>query len=501
MRAIQTIKRPFLAGSITGLITLFIPLLRDLHWESALLSALVVCFYSGIRSAGGASTFVIIRDALAVLIGWIIPLAFFSLITGCFSFHGLAFWIFVPVPSLLFGLATGRLIHKFNFPKPELSVVLVLISAALIPVLFEFLRFPQLYFFNHIWGYIPGPIYDEIVLFDTRLIAFRTITLLWVIVLWMIPGMYESRQNMAIVLLALFSLFFFYSRSSDWGLIAPEQRLQQELGAASVSDHFRIFYDPAAISSDSAKVWTDIHERYLSEITEVLEVGLSVYKTTPIHSYLYRDADQKKKLTGAGVTSYVPVWLKQDQMHMALDHAAGVLKHELVHVVAKQFGNYFGASKIGLVEGLAVAVATERFRGATIDQMVAARDHYPTTEELEKLFSFAGFYSQPGVISYTITGSFIKYLIENYPVSKLKTAYETGNLVRAYEPVTMTELTDKWHTHLSSVPVDSAIIARSNVLFSRPSIFQKPCPRVEIKHEFAHFFNADSSHSALYACL
>lgn len=500
MRAIHIIKRPLSAGFLIGLITLFIPLVRDLHWESALLSALVVCFLSGIRSAGGISTASVIREALALLLGWFTPLLLFSVITGCFSFHGLAFWIFVPVPSLFFGLAIGRLIHKFNIPKPQFSISLILILIALVPVLFEFLRFPQLYFFNHIWGYIPGPIYDEIVLFDSRLIAFRTITLLWIIVLWMIPTMYESRQNLAILLLALFSLFFFYSQASDWGLIAPEQRLQQQLGAVHESDHFRIFYDPSAISADSAKTWSDIHENYLSEITEKLEVDKSAYQISPIHSYLYRDADQKKKLTGAGVTSYVPVWLEQDQMHMALDHTAGVLKHELVHVVAKQFGNTFGASKIGLVEGLAVAVAPERFRGATIDQIVAAREHYPATDELESIFGFTGFYRQPGVISYTVTGSFIKFLLNNYPVSNLKSAYETGDFKEAYKPVTVPELTEQWHHYLNTIPVDSALIARADVLFSRPSLFQKPCPRVQSKNEFAHFFNPFDSQLAFLTC-
>jgi hypothetical protein len=316
----------------------------------------------------------------------------------------------------------------------------------------------------------------------------------------MIPSMYESRQNLAILLLALFSLFFFYSQASDWGLIAPEQRLQQQLGAVHESEHFRVFYDPTAISPDSVNTWVDIHEIYLSEITEKLEIDKSVYQTSPIHSYLYRDADQKKKLTGAGVTSYVPVWLEQDQMHMALDHTAGVLKHELVHVVAKQFGNTFGASKIGLVEGLAVAVAPERFRGATIDQMVAAREPYPEADELTSLFGFAGFYSYPGVVSYTVTGSFIKFLIDTYPVNNLKKAYETGNIPEAYKPVSMSELTEAWHNHLNTVPVDSALIARADRVFSRPSIFQKPCPRVEVKNEIAYFFREFDSHLAHLAC-
>src|SRR5699024_4663507 len=93
-----------------------------------------------------------------------------------------------------------------------------------------------------------------------------------------------------------------------------------------------------------------------------------------IQTYLYGNAWQKKKLVGAKFTSYVPVWLHQDQLHIAKEQVPRSLKHELVHVLAKQFGNKLihASWSIGLVEGLAVALAKKQSRVATIDQIVRA---------------------------------------------------------------------------------------------------------------------------------
>ena len=472
--------RTLAAGLIIGLISLAIPLLRDFHWESAGLASLIITFYAAVLASGGKeNTLSTWRKCTGLIIGWAIPLILFALFTNCMSFDGVAFWLAGPFPSILLGWSIGRLVLHFKVRKRKTVICAVILSIAILPTLYEFLHFPQLYFFNHVWSYWPGPIYDEIVSFDSRLLLFRGITLFWVTTLWAIPHMFDQKIYRWIAILSLLSIIASYLHATEWGLVAPEERLQAELGALHETDHFKIFYTAGTVEPEELEQWEQKHEQFLKDITETLEIDLSLYHTEKIHSYIYDNQTQKKWLTGAGQTSYVPVWISQDQMHIARINLNRVLKHELVHIVAKQFGNWFGASSsIGMIEGLAVALDPDRYK-STLDQLVAAQEPWPDSFEIRRVFTPVGFYTSAGPISYLLSGSFVQFLLENYPVEKFKEAYRTGNLDIAYSPTTLEEVTAEWHRHLETVELAKEDRARSAFLFKTPSIFEKPCPRVE----------------------
>jgi len=477
--------RLFAAGLLIGTLSLAIPLLRDFHWESAGLASLVSAFTAGTLSARGRwRTARLFRNIASLLIGWVLPLLIYALSTGCFSLDGLGFWLLGPVPSMLFGAAVGRTVRLSGIRFPALLSTLILLGCALVPVVYQLLSYPQLYIFNHVWSYWPGPIYDELVPLDHRLFIYRGITLLWVVALWALPAMMSSIRYRSVVLFSAIALLFCYLNLANWGLIAPEERLIRELGSIHQTEHFTIVYDGAALDPMQIEQIARQHEHHLEEITGALEVDREVYRENRIHSYIYAHASQKKRLTGAGQTSYVPVWLS-DQTHIALEHLNRVLRHELVHVVARQFGNRFGASmSIGLVEGLAVALDPDRHNHTT-HQLVAASEEWPEARELAQLFAPAGFYSSSGAVSYLVSGSFVSHLLAHYPVDLFKTAYRTGDLEHAYSPLDLEELTRSWHRRLEQTEVDDDIRRRSVTLFQTPSLFEKPCPRVTAKRQMA----------------
>lgn len=198
-----------------------------------------------------------------------------------------------------------------------------------------------------------------------------------------------------------------------------------------------------------------------------------------IESYLYGHPWQKKKLVGAKFTSYVPVWLRQDQLHIARQQLAGSLKHELVHVMAKEFGNtLLNASwSIGLIEGLAVALSPDASPNSTIDQIVVSEKPYPTAAEMEQALSLLGFYGGRSSVNYTTAGSFVSFLLENYPVQKFKAAYRTGDVAGAFD-IPIDKLVENWHRNLDTVTADSLDEETARRLFSLPSLFEKQCPHV-----------------------
>lgn len=454
-----------------------IPLLREFHIESAILAGTVGAFIGGWRATKPHARY---HLKMGVRIVWQtalfgLPLLVLSLINQCLSLDGVGFWLLIPAPSIYFGIAVGRFFRKLSFPFPRISMLLVLLFVGLGILLIETLNLPQIYYFNHLWGYWPGPIYDEEVLFPISLLYFRIITLVWIWLLWMLPVWWKTRNQKKRTAFAVFLILLSFYFRPELGINSPESLLQQKLKAVEETEHFRLFFDPELYTEKERAYWTDRHEFHFSQIEEILEIDWP--KGRKINSYLYGNAWQKKKLVGAKFTSYVPVWLKQDQLHIAKEHLEGVLKHELVHVIAKQFGNDLtnASYSIGLVEGLAEGIAADASDVSTLDQIMAAEQPFPTANDMRNALTFRGFYSKAGSISYTTAGSFVQYLLDNYPVENLKQAYRESSFKNAYSTPFET-LVQEWQAHLPVSSIDSLDSETSKIIFSQQAIFKASCP-------------------------
>jgi hypothetical protein len=464
-----------------GVIFLFIPLLGDFHIESAVLVSLIGCYWAGIWACKEHKESDDFWQALRIsgylfLVG--LPLLVKALLTGCFSIHGLAFWLVFPLPSVFFGYAVGRLFRLWKLPYRK-SITAVTLSLVAIGIfLYELLSYPQVAFYNHVWGGWPGPIYDEVVQINQTAVYFRSLTVLWVLFLWNIPTINRDKDAKWIVGLAAIAIVFSYTKLTDFGVISPRFHLQEVLGSHKTSQHFELYYDRYFYSDYEIDLLAKEHEFYFRQISEQLELDPRD-TTSKIESYLYAHPWQKKQLVGAKFTSYVPVWLKQDQLHIAKEQIENSLKHELVHVAAKQFGNkLFNASwSIGLIEGLAVAVDGGSSSTSTIDQIVVSEKPYPSAKELQQSFSPWGFYGGRSGVNYITSGSFVRFLMQNYPIESFKKAYRSADLGTSFEKDWQV-LTREWHQHLDSIKVDSIDEQMADRIFGIPSLFEQKCPHV-----------------------
>jgi uncharacterized membrane protein len=468
---------------LLGLLFLFFPLLRDLHFESAFIASIIGCFYATIvlakKNTQPFKETVCLTGFIYVIA---IPLFINALFSGCLTFDGFAFWILLPAPSIFFGASIGRLVRKMNFPAPVFFSIAILIFCSLVIWIIEFFTLPQVYFFNHVWGTWPGPIYDETLRISDSLLFFRWITVLWVILIWILPNWTKTTQHKIITFLALVCLLFSYLNLDEMGVITPHQTLKKELSTHYQTEHFNLYFDETNFTDKEVEFWALRHEFHFEQIVNILEIDWPANRK--IESYIYSNAWQKKKLVGAKFTSYVPIWLSQDQLHIAKQHLEGVLKHELVHVISKQFGNtlFNGSWSIGMIEGVAEAIAKDASLETTLDQIIAADATFPSSQEMKKALSNSGFYSSASSISYTTAGSFVNYLLENYPVTSLKKAYPSNDFDNSY-PVSFDELVNGWHNHLETVEIDSVDRQISEFIFSRRSLFQKQCPHAFTKEQ------------------
>ncbi|MEQ9278107.1 MAG: hypothetical protein RLN83_01320 [Balneola sp.] len=468
-----------------GSLLLLFPLLRDLHFESAFLASILGCFIAAVvlaKSKDDNGAFRLAISIMSYIYIIAVPLLISSLIAGCLTFDGFAFWILLPAPSVFFGASIGRLCKTMNLPAPALFSFFILLVCSLGVWMIEFFTLPQVYFFNHVWGTWPGPIYDEALQVSESLLFFRWITILWIILLWILPNWSETSQNKIVTFLALGCLLFSYLNLDEMGIITPRETLKKELSAHYQTTHFDIYFEEINFTDQEMEYWALRHEFHFQQIIDILEIDWP--EGRKIESYIYANSWQKKKLVGAKFTSYVPIWLDQDQLHIAKQHLDGVLKHEMVHVISKQFGNslFNGSWSIGMIEGIAEAIAKDASSESTLDQIISAESSYPSPQQMKNALSNSGFYSSASSISYTTAGSFVQFLLNNYPVENFKKAYPTNDFKNSY-PVSFDELVYGWHQHLKTVEIDSVDKQISEFIFSRRSLFQKHCPHVLTKEQ------------------
>ncbi len=480
MRQLPTAVRQYGLFLLGGFILIWIPLIGDLHVESAVLASLFGAFYAGGRAAkrkqppdGDGHHLLFIGTQIYIAA---IPLALKSIVYGCISADGIGFWVFFPSMSIFFGYSIGRLFRKNGFTHAVLWTMIVLALIGAGEFLVELFTLPQVYFFNHVWGGWPGPLYDSAVQFTFRDLFFRFVTFCWGLLLWLMPVFWENRFAKYAIAVLTFSLGLSYALMPFFHIVTPRWYLKQVLKGRAEGKNVVIYYDLRRFTSYEIRKYLAYAQFDVNEISRDLHIRPPT-GSRRIECYFYGDVWEKKMLVGAKYTSYVPVWNPADQVHIAKGAIDQVLRHELVHVLAKPFGapGLHASWSIGLTEGLAVALAPDESGTATIDQIVAASKPWPGPKQMEKALSFSGFYTGRSNVSYITAGSFVHYLLDNWPIADFKKAYRSSNLAAGY-PIPVASLVKGWHHRLAGVSIDSADTAVSQRLFSVPSIFEETCP-------------------------
>ena len=149
----------------------------------------------------------------------------------------------------------------------------------------------------------------------------------------------------------------------------------------------------------------------------VLEELLAMELRGRIHVFLYPDADELDRLTGAGTIAFSTGLSSLHQVH---DFRG---THELAHVFATQFPPHpDGFTDEFVVEGLATGLA-ELESGAPLHAWCATYGKFgrlPALWELRRTFPEL---DQEGVHPYHVAGSFVRFLIERFGIERVKRWY------------------------------------------------------------------------------
>jgi hypothetical protein len=215
-----------------------------------------------------------------------------------------------------------------------------------------------------------------------------------------------------------------------------------------------------------------------------------------IESYVYPSSEEKQRLIGTGTTNIAKPW--SDQIHITKQSLDGTLKHELVHIVAGQFGLPIIQASLstGLVEGLAMAIEWD-WGNRTPHQYAAAMRKFGVMPDIEPLMLFTGFASQASSVSYIVCGSFCRFLIDRYGIRKMMQVYRTSDFNLTYGR-SVHQLIDEWNGFLLRIHVPDQDRDGIDVMFRRPPIFRKVCARViaERNIEARKHYNAKDYNAA-----
>lgn len=486
----MTTPKVLAAYAVLGVALWPVPLLNIVHVESAAVVAFVAFFV-----AGGAALTAFNRPApLSVghvlatqLVALIVPLALLTVsllwAPNCDYLRGLLFYALFPGITVGWAVAVAYALSGtgWRFQKPILAALGIAVAA--LGPLYDIGLHPQFYTYNHVFGGVLGPIYDEELAVRQGLFTFRGLTLLWaggalLVGRWLRRGRLSGAERAALGALALL-IGGGYVFAAELGFNTPARHLQQQLGGHRPTAHFDIYYDPDALDDHEVERLARDHEYRYAWLADRLQME----GPDRIASYVYPDPETKAQLTGARTTSVAPVWLSHPQSHVLLERYESTFGHELVHVFSRTFGlPVLNASwAVGLVEGLAVALEPPDGRPTPREQVSAAAlntglgAHALADRVAARLEPF-GFWTSRGAVSYTTMGAFVQFLIDRYGPERLRAVYARADFEAVYgRPVDA--LAQEWAETLHDLPVvarDAAALVTRR--FAQPSLFEQRCP-------------------------
>ncbi len=458
----------------------FIPLLKKIKADTKLASNYYQYFYAA---------------AVAFLIVPLLVSLTHSLLTyACSISDGLLFYIVITVPSVLVGFAFAVisvcLSRRFN----RAILILIFIAVLSIPF-FEFYFNPQIYFYNPVFGFYPGTIYDEGLSVTLKLAGYRLLNIIYFasISYLLLTVLKKSRKIKLISILSIIIVAVeFVYLSPDFGYATTFGKLKSNLSGMVQTEHFIIHYPPE-LDKKLVQAIAIYHEFDYSELKKFFGYDYPI----KINSYLFRDDAQKKNLFGTANADMAKPWM--NCIFITYTDYNVSLKHELAHCYSSRFGT--GLFKVAswmnpyLTEGIAVA-ASPYFDGDNVNYLASLAFNNGYKPDLNNLFNSLSFYSQASTSSYIYAGSFTSFLIRSFGINKFESFYQSGDFKSTYGN-SLNGVLKKYYSTLTDTSLkdkkDEAIY-----FFGRSSIFYKKCPRYvedRIHKAWDHFNNKNYEES------
>jgi tetratricopeptide (TPR) repeat protein len=475
------------------LLTLF-PLIGTLGFEFSLgiafLSAFIAVFisskfvnldlrarYAKERRFSDLVSSIFVFNLLLISVPFVIGFLSSVIRDDCYIREGTIFYVLIPVITVFFSCCLGLLVGTL-FPKRGFLLSSFIIIAIVCFSLWRLYSEPPIFSYNPIFGFLPGPLYDESIPLTSTLVIYRLISICWGLFFLVFLNVIKGFKYQTVRIGDFFALFILililvvsHVKEEELGVSYTRKNIKENFLTGSIeTEHFVIYYMPGTPEANMISLIANDHEWRYKELKEFLKVN----SNDKIYSYIYPDIATRKRLIGAGETTIAnPI---HGEIHLVYDvFPDTLLKHELTHVMSSEFGIKLLriSPKVGLIEGLAVAADWEGV-GYTPHQWAEAMFQTNTSLKIKDILGL-GFWEAPPAKSYILMGSFVRYLIDTYGIENFKNLYRTGRF-KIYGK-SVDELISEWREFLEDVYVSQELLQLAQYKFRQPGIFQGRCPR------------------------
>lgn len=345
---------------------------------------------------------------------------------------------------------------------------------------YELFATPGVFLYSPFAGLLPGVLYDAGDAIAPAYLSYRLVTAAYLAALAIAvsaphePRRAKRRHLLAVGLLALG--LYGTSRGAALGHRASAAVIDETLGARVYGARC-VLHLPKETYVEERR----LHARDCDFHVASLERYLGVRRETRVHVYLYRSADEKRRLMGAADTDVAKPW--RGEAHLVREaYPHPVLRHELAHVLAAEMGR--GPFRIagslggllpspGLIEGLAVAASQEARDGLGPDAWSRAMLELGLLPRMQTLLGL-GFLGEAPSTAYVASGSFLAFVRATEGPAAVRTAYRRGG----FDAQTLVRLEAAWHRALRATPIPEDTLALARLRFERKGLFSAVCPHV-----------------------
>lgn len=437
-----------------------------------------------------------VRAWTAGLLTLVLPLFFILAnalrVKNCDVLTGFAFYGVIPGVSVTYGAGVGTFFGLATRTSRRGTLLWVAwLLGSVVLALFYLIREPPKFLYHPLFGFVPGPLYEEEVTLTGKLLLAQGMTLLttmtFLAAAWTthhpptqrlslsVEILRQRRFPLGLTLLGLGVLGVVGAKAGVLGIRPTRHDLWRVLNGRHETTHFVVYFERGATTESEIRLFAQDAEFRYDQLTRFF--GLELRKKVGI--YLYTSPEQKRRWIGAAKTSLAdPV---NGEIHLNLsEFPHPVLKHELAHLFAGEFHPWIKLSPaIGLLEGVAVAADWDDGR-LTAHQGAHAMQRLGILPEMERLMKPWGFWGESASRAYTAAGSFCRWLIETYGMTSFARLYPTANFQRIYGK-SLRHLGGEWKAFLQAVPLSESDLREAKRRFQQKSLFQKTCA-----HTLAH---------------
>lgn len=410
----------------------------------------------------------------------LLPALFVFLVGLCpCSRTGYMFWMIVqvyPAWILAHAIYHGVIwLRCYGWSKLKLLGVLILIPLVMALILGLYIWFsPQVRITQIYFGFIHGPIYDNLIAVDSGIILARVSQLLFgMTVLSFFFGMCTRVKYKPAIFVGSIWLIL-----AVWAEFRPSVRmgsgsLNKILPETVTSDFFAIHYTNAYEAEADSNL-SDIQTLFQETFFHVTELRRLFPDAPFVHIYVYPNQRTKKLWFGAGTTDVADV--HTPSVHITTGPSPhATLRHELVHALSSNIG-FYGLGfhpNMAFTEGLAVALAPED-RPISLHQGAAALIRSGRLPDIGDLFS-PMFWKESGRRAYTVSGSIILFLKDYYGIDKVKMIYAGKSWEKTFGSSRINTLR-KWRDFILQNYDHQQSELFTEALFRYPGVFMDKCP-------------------------